>query len=233
MKKIKREGNEPRLVLHGGWEFTKDDGVDKTIAKLANGKILFIPNASRFPDKQIDRAVKKYRELKTEIILLNKNATVLPRDIKVVYLGGGQPAKLIEYFKHHPELLTDIKERWRRQKIVWCGCSAGAIVVMPKMLAPNSYGRGEVDLEAGLGLIKKNGLIIPHWNATDTEEIWRRKVEKVHREKLLITIDEYTALFWHKDGARVIGLGAVEIIQHGQRQIYKNGQTINNLEISY
>src|SRR3989344_424489 len=189
MNKIKQLTNDPRLVLVGGWEFMKDDGIDKEIARLANGKIVLIPDASNFPEKQIDRAIEKYKKYDTEILLLDNNARVIPKNIRVIYIGGGQPAKLIEYFKHHPELLQNIKDRWRKKEIIWCGSSTGAMVVTKEMLAPNSYGQGKVDLEPALAMIKNNAVIIPHWDATDTQEKWRQRALTVHREKLLVTID--------------------------------------------
>ncbi|MBI2097963.1 MAG: Type 1 glutamine amidotransferase-like domain-containing protein [Candidatus Vogelbacteria bacterium] len=221
----------PRLVLHGGWEFTKDDGVDKIISEFAGGKILLIPDASKFPEKQTERAVERYRLYKTRVLLLDKKAAVLPQGIRVLYVGGGQPTKLMTYFKNRPELLENIKAKWRRREITWCGCSAGAITIMPRMLAPNSYGRGEADLELALGLINNNAIVVPHWNADDTEEIWRQKVLKTHRGKLVITIDEHTALFWHQDKAEIIGLGTVGLACRGQHKIYKNGQMISGLKI--
>ena len=233
MKISTREENVPRLVLHGGWEFTEDDGVDKIISEFADGKILLIPDASKFTERQIERAVKKYRQYKTQVLLLDQSTTTLPHGFRVIYVGGGQPAKLMTYFKNRPELLEDIKIKWRRQEIIWCGCSTGAIAIMPAMLAPNSYGHGEADLEPALSLINNNAIVIPHWNAKDTEALWRQKVLMVHQDKLIITIDEHTALFWYQDKARVIGLGTVGINHNGSYQIYQSNEMISNLKIQY
>ena len=231
MNKIKQLTNDPRLVLVGGWEFMKDDGIDKEIARLANGKIVLIPDASNFPEKQIDRAIEKYKKYDTEILLLDNDAPVIPKNIRVVYIGGGQPAKLIEYFKHHPELLQNIKSRWHKKEIIWCGSSTGAMVVTKEMLAPNSYGQGEVDLEPSLTLIKNNAIFIPHWDSLDTQEKWRRKILTAHREKPLVTIDEYTSFFWYDNKAKVVGLGKVNIARNGDIKTYRDGETISDFPL--
>jgi len=77
---------KPRTVLIGGWEFTKDDGIDKKISDMSNRKIVLIPDASKFSEKQIDRATETYRRYNTEVQLLGEKAERVPEDINVVYL---------------------------------------------------------------------------------------------------------------------------------------------------
>ena len=220
-----------RSVLIGGWEFTKDDGIDQEIAKLAGGKILFIPDASKFPEKQIDRATIKYNNYNTKILLLNENLKSIPKGIKVIYLGGGQPEKLMEYFHNNPSLLKEIKGKWLKGEIILCGSSTGAMVQFKEMLAEDSRGKGNANLIPGLGLIKNNAFVAPHWNEPDGSAQWREKILEAHKEKLIITVDEYTGLFWGEDKAKVVGLGGVNIASNGKIRNYKNGEAIPTLPI--
>jgi peptidase E len=122
-------------VLVGGWEFTKEDGIDEEISKFADEKIVLIPDASNYPEKQVARAVETYKKYDVGVVLLDKNAEKIPEGIKVVYLGGGVPEKLMKYFESHKNLLEDIKEKWLKREIILCGSSTGAMVQFEKMLA--------------------------------------------------------------------------------------------------
>ncbi len=220
-----------RSILVGGWEFTKDDGIDEKIAEIANGKIVFMPDASRFPEKQIERAVGEYKKYNTEVLLLKENAEKIPQSVKVVYLGGGQPEKFMEYSQNHKNLLEDIKNKFLKGKVVLCGSSTGAMVQFKEMLAQDSRGRGNTNLMPALSFIKNNTIVVPHWNESNASLEWRDKLLKNHKDKLIITIDEYTSLFWGDDEARVFGLGTVNIIHNGLMKSYKNGEAILNLHL--
>lgn len=205
---------EPKIILVGGWEFIEDDGIDQRIAQLAGGKILFIPNASSSIDKQIERANTKYQQYQTEVILLESDANKIPDGIKVVYLGGGKPEKLLEYFSNHSELWNNIKECWQRKEIILAGSSTGAMIVFPQMLAHGSRGEGGSELTPALGLLKNNAIAIPHWDTGKPE--WREKIVADLPDKLLITLDEHTALFCNDQETEVVGLGKVRLIKNGQ-----------------
>ncbi len=220
----------PRLVLVGGWEFTQNDGIDEEIAKFATGKTLLIPGASKFPDKQVERAQEKYQQYNTKVLLLNPKATTLPEGVCMVYFGGGQPEKLMAYFTTRPALFANIKNEWQQREIVWCGSSTGAMVVFPQMLAHGSRGEGGTELVPGVGLIKNNAFVIPHWDKYHNDQTWRERIKATHVDKLIITIDEHTAIFWGEHEARVVGLGVVTIVDRGQEGVvYKNSEIIKSL----
>jgi len=221
----------PRVILVGGWEFTKEDGIDEKIANLTDGNILLIPDASKFPEKQIDRAIDVYKRYSTRVILLEEKAKKLPERTRVVYLGGGQPEKLMEYLMGHRSLLQDITERWLSRKIVLAGSSTGAMAQFEEMLAEDSRGRGRTNLIPGLGLIKNNAVVIPHWNEPNASYEWREEFLENHRGKQIITIDEYTALFWRDKSAEVVGLGTVNIVYEGKINVYKKGDIIKGLDL--
>ena len=222
----------PRLILVGGWEFTKDDGIDAEIAKLAGGKMVLIPNASKLPEKQVERAREKYIQYQTEILLLEDNVTALPEGVRVVYFGGGRPEKLVEYFANRLELFADIKNKWERGEIIWCGSSTGAMVVFPQMLANDSRGEGGTELVPGIGLIKNNAFVIPHWDKDHGDPSWRERIVTAHEDKLIITLDEYTALFWGDKESGVVGLGTVRIFDGGKEKgVYENSKAISNLSL--
>ena len=220
-----------RIVLVGGWEFMKDDGIDEEISKLAGGKMLLIPEASKFPEKQVNRAIEIYKKYKTDVLLLEKDSQTIPEDIKVVYISGGQPEKLMEYFQNHQDFLKDIKNKWLKRKIIICGSSTGAMVPFKEMLAEDSRGRGNTNLIPALNFIKNNVVAIPHWNEQNGSQEWRDKFVENHKEKLLIAIDEYTSLFWGDSEAKVIGLGTVNIIINKNMERYENNQVINNIHL--
>jgi cyanophycinase-like exopeptidase len=219
----------PRIILVGGWEFIKEDGIDEEIAKLASGKIVLISAATNFPERSINWAVEKYKKYQTEVLLLEEGVTAIPPEIKVVYMSGGHPEKLMEYLARHQELWQDIKSKWLNQEIILCGSSTGAMVMFKEMLAHGSRGSGDTKLMPGLGLIKNHAMVIPHWDKADDSPEWRARILMAHQDKLLITIDEYTALFWGDNKAKVVGLGKINIVAHGQMVTYTNSQMVLDL----
>jgi cyanophycinase-like exopeptidase len=58
---------------------------------------------------------------------------------------------------------------------------------------------------------------------------WKERIIEGHKDKTVITIDEYTGLFWGDDEARVVGLGEVKIFENGEMKSYKDGKTIKSL----
>src|SRR4051812_3387666 len=102
---------KPQLVLIGGWEFIKDDGIDAMIAGFSQGRIALIASASNTPERSFGWAKEKYEKYRTEVALID-NETKLPENLKVLYVSGGHPEKLMKYFGTHPELLNDIREKW-------------------------------------------------------------------------------------------------------------------------
>jgi len=220
-----------KSVLVGGWEFVKEDGIDKNISEMSNGKIVFIPDASKYLEKQTERAIDRYKKYNVEVLVLEEKAEEIPNGINVVYLGGGDPEKMMEYFQNHPGLLQNIKDKWLNGDITLCGSSTGAMVQFDEMLAIDSRGKGNNNLVPGLGLIKNRAVVIPHWNEAKGSQEWRRDFLQYHKDKLIITIDEYTGFFWEGLEAQVVGLGTVNIARNGEIQSYKNGDKI--LKIKY
>lgn len=132
--------------------------------------------------------------------------------LSIIYMGGGSQIKLRDELK-----ATGIDElvrpAWKYGDVVLAGSSAGAQVLFWEMLADpgdDTFGRGSHELTDGIGPMS-GGYAVPHFKEWVTEEFIER-VSKEHSDKLIIGIDEDTALRWKMGVSDVIGTGKVTLM---------------------
>ncbi|MBI3984165.1 Type 1 glutamine amidotransferase-like domain-containing protein [Candidatus Microgenomates bacterium] len=193
----------PKLILVGGWEWVKDDGVDDYIAKLAKGKIGLIPHASKEPGRKIQEMTQKYNQFGATPRVVDSADDLI--GLNVIYLSGGHPDLLMQSLSKL-ELAEPLKANWLAGGIVIAGSSSGAMVMFPKMMAHGSRMKGDVELTDGLGYVG-GAILVPHWDTAD--EDWKKRFRKTHEAKGIIAIDEHTALIWEDGKEKILGLGKV------------------------
>lgn len=126
----------------------------------------------------------------------------------VVFMQGGKPSKLLNKMKETgiDELL---RPAWKYGDVVLTGSSAGAMVLFWEMLKETDDQLG-TDLQPGMGPMS-GGFIVPHFDTRLSDEYKRELVEK-HGDKLIIGIDENTALRWRMGVCDVLGMGKVTLL---------------------
>lgn len=126
----------------------------------------------------------------------------------VVFMQGGNPAKLTAKMKETgiDELL---RPAWKYGDVVLTGSSAGAMVLFWEMLKTNSEGI-ESDLQPGMGPMG-GGFVVPHFDTRVSNELKQELIDK-HSDKLIIGVDEDTALRWRMGTCDVLGMGKVTLL---------------------
>lgn len=126
----------------------------------------------------------------------------------VVFMQGGSPSKLLDKMKDTgiDELL---RPAWKYGDVVLTGSSAGAMVLFWEMLEESDDELG-TDLQPGMGPMS-GGFVVPHFDNRVSSELKQGLVKK-HADKLIIGIDEDTALRWKMGVCDVIGTGKVTLM---------------------
>lgn len=126
----------------------------------------------------------------------------------IIYMGGGDQNKLRDELKR-TKIDELIRPAWKYGDVVLAGSSAGAMVYFWEMIADPDEGAGSVDLTEGVGPMG-GGLVVPHFNLCTKDYI--HTLTKEHGDKLIIGIDENTALRWCRGACDVLGSGKVTLL---------------------
>ncbi len=128
--------------------------------------------------------------------------------LSIIYMGGGSQIKLRDELK-----ATGIDElvrpAWKYGDVVLAGSSAGAMVLFWEMLLDPEFDPERVDLTEGIGPMA-GGIVMPHWDIT--KQYVRDNLVAAHSDKLIIGIDENTALRWKMGTCDVLGTGKVTLL---------------------
>lgn len=126
----------------------------------------------------------------------------------VIYMGGGSQIKLRDELKATgiDEL---IRPAWKYGDVVLAGSSAGAMVLFWEMLLDPEFDPERVDLTDGIGPMA-GGIVMPHWDIT--KQSVKDNLVNTHPDKLIIGIDEDTALRWRMGVCDVLGTGKVTLL---------------------
>lgn len=127
----------------------------------------------------------------------------------VVYLHGGWSRQLVRKLK---ETGIDqlLRQAWKAGDVVLAGSSAGAMVLFWDMLDEDIDENLSLDLIEGMGPMG-GGFAVPHFSNWISDEYKKNLVEK-YSDKLIIGIDENTALRWQRGVCDVIGTGKVTLL---------------------
>lgn len=126
----------------------------------------------------------------------------------IIYMSGGSQIKLRDELKATgiDEL---IRPAWKYGDVVLAGSSAGAMVLFWEMLLDPELDPERADLTEGIGPMA-GGVVMPHWDVT--KESVKDNLVKAHGDKLIIGIDENTALRWRMGTCDVLGVGKVTLL---------------------
>jgi cyanophycinase len=138
----------------------------------------------------------------------------------IIYMGGGSQIKLRDELKSTgiDEL---IRPAWKYGDVVLAGSSAGAMVLFWEMLLDPEFDPERVDLTDGIGPMA-GGIVMPHWDIT--KQHVKDNLIATHSDKLIIGIDENTALRWRRGRCDVLGTGKVTLMGRSEG-VYGSGET--------
>lgn len=126
----------------------------------------------------------------------------------IIYMGGGSQVKLRDELKS-TKIDELFRPAWKYGDVVLAGSSAGAMVLFWEMLSDPEFDPERVDLTEGVGPMA-GGIMMPHWNVT--KQSVRDSLVETHGDKLIIGIDENTALRWKMGVCDVLGTGKVTLL---------------------
>lgn len=196
------------------------------LADLAKpeGKIGYIGFAST----DENRARKKTKEVGD--YFASKNIELVQIETKddcyglgVILIGGGNQNKLLEKL-HQTEIDELLRPAWKYGDVVLAGSSAGAQVLFWEMLSDpgdDTFGRGSIELTAGMGPMS-GGFVIPHFSEWTTAD-FNTRAQAAYADKLIIGVDENTALRWRTGVCDVLGQGSVTLMGRSGG-VFKKGE---------
>lgn len=140
----------------------------------------------------------------------------------VVYLSGGKPGFLLATLRG--TRAWDAVLHVYQQGGVLAGCSAGAMILGARLLAPRlRLGWPWVFADA-CGLVP-HSVIFPHYDAMP-QRIFALVRASLPPALTMIGVDEHTALISDPDGWQVHGRSGVEIASDGERRRYRSGERV-------
>jgi cyanophycinase len=140
----------------------------------------------------------------------------------VVYFSGGKPGFLLAALQG--------TRAWDAVRAVYdhggvlAGCSAGAMILGAKLLAPRLRLGWPWLLADAFGLVPGT-IIIPHYDAAPAR-IFALLRAGLPPTLTMLGIDEDTALISDADGWQVVGRSGIEIAGAGQRKRYRSGERV-------
>ncbi len=146
--------------------------------------------------------------------------------LSILYMGGGSQIKLRDELKAN-KIDELVRPAWKYGEVVLAGSSAGAMVLFWEMLLDPEFDPDRVDLTEGIGPMA-GGIVMPHWDVT--KQSVKDNLLKTHSDKLIIGIDENTALRWKMGVCDVLGTGKVTLLGrssgiYGPREEFDLGST--------
>jgi cyanophycinase len=205
------------LIAIGGHE---DHGEDRRIlrvvaARLGDGPLALVTAASRHPEGYVSKYLTSFRELGVTVVPVPADAhdaAGILASAGGVFLTGGKQARLVRFFTRNG-LLEGLRAVHERGAVI-AGTSAGASsqaeVMMLRGPGTSSPGSVQIELGAGLGLIR--GVIIDQHFAERGRGGRLRAAVAARPDCVGIGIDEDTAVEFRGGSFVVHGSGAVTII---------------------
>ncbi|MFD2646613.1 cyanophycinase [Devosia albogilva] len=224
MTKAKSGPKQGTLIIIGGHE---DHDGDKVILKevashVRNGKLVLATIVSHEPDGYLEKYQASFAELGvghvTELYVedrteANDEAKLKALDdVQAVFFSGGDQLRITSQIGGTP-VVDRVMEIYRSGGVI-AGTSAGASMMSDTMLVKGTSGAsfrvGDVRMAPGLGLLP-NTIIDQHFAERGRIGRLIGAVSQNPRE-LGIGIDEDTAIVVEGDQFRVIGSGAVYLV---------------------
>jgi cyanophycinase len=222
--KTKSASGEGTLVIIGGHEDHEGDKVilKEVASRVPNGKLVLATVASHEPEGYLEKyqasfaalgvrqVTELYVEDRTEA---NDEAKLKALDgVEAVFFSGGDQLRITSQIGGTP-IFERVMEIYRAGGVI-AGTSAGASMMSDTMLVKGTSGAssrvGDVRMAPGLGLLP-NTIIDQHFAERGRIGRLIGAVSQNPRE-LGIGIDEDTAIVVEGDEFRVIGSGAVYLV---------------------
>lgn len=127
----------------------------------------------------------------------------------VVYMHGGWSRLLVDRLK---ETGIDklLRQAWKAGDVVLVGSSAGAMALFWEMIDEDKDEKLSPRLVEGIGPMG-GGFVVPHYDTWAPKDVVEQ-LRLEHPDKLIIGIDENTALRWRRGICDVVGVGKVTLL---------------------
>lgn len=233
-----------RILLVGGDEFRPAcAAMDAGILALTGPtppRVAIIPTAAALenPARAADNGVRHFAGLGAAAYGIN---IIQPSDARdptlvsqiagaaVIYFTGGSPEHLLAVLAGSP-LLDAVREA-NAAGAVWCGSSAGAMVLGQRMRRPAASGGGVNALSIIPGI-----MVLPHHERSDPAAVAAQlamELDETDASGLVaLGIDGAAGILLDADGASVAGAGGVIVYRAGGWQRYAAGDRIPDLTIA-
>lgn len=233
-----------RILLVGGDEFRPAcAAMDAGILALTGPtppRVAIIPTAAALenPARAADNGVRHFAGLGADAYGIN---IIQPSDARdpalvsqiagadVIYFTGGSPEHLLAVLSGSP-LLDAVREA-NAAGAVWCGSSAGAMVLGQRMRRPAASGGGVNALSIIPGI-----MVLPHHERSDPAAVAAQlamELDETDASGLVaLGIDGAAGVLLDSDGAAAVGAGGVTVYRAGGWQRYAVGDRIPDLTIA-
>lgn len=230
------------MALLGSGEFEPwTQGADRWLLDRASGDgtVLILPTASAPEgdavfDRWADMGLQHYRGLgvPAEVLPLKTSEDANDRGLSaklatasMAYFSGGNPASLAGVLRGSlfwKELLAAMG-----RGMAYTGCSAGIACLGELAVDSAAHLRGDRDIwKPGLQMFP--GVQFgPHWDALDTyvPGLQAMFIAAVPVDRMLVAIDEHTALVGDGVSWQVMGSGAASRRRNGEWQTFRSGES--------
>ena len=233
-----------RILLVGGDEFrpayaAMDAGI-LALTGQTQPRVAIIPTAAALenPARAADNGVRHFARLGADAYGIN---IIQPSDARdpalvsqiagaaVIYFTGGSPEHLLSVLAGSP-LLDAVREA-NAAGAVWCGSSAGAMVLGQRMRRPSASGGGANALSIIPGI-----MVLPHHERSDPAAVAAQlamELDETDASGLVVLgIDGATGVLLDPDGASVAGAGGVTVYRAGGWRRYAAGDGIPDLTVA-
>ncbi len=222
------------LALAGGAEFQRGcEIMDVPLVLEARGptlgRVAIVPTAAARENPQLaaDNGVRYFRHnlhvMAEAVMIIDAASAADPRLARrlrhatLIYLTGGDPDYLLATLRGSPAWQA-IREAYELGTVL-AGSSAGAMALCQLMWRP-----GHDDWEPGLGLVGGIALL-PHHASQPAERVWTLR-NRLPEAVTLVGLDEMTALIWHANAWRVVGLGTASVYRRAEPEVYHMGDLV-------
>ena len=226
------EERQPRkgtLIIIGGHEDRDPEGKREILREVARqvdgGKLVLATVASHQPQGYFDDYEKAFADLKlgelVELYVEERSAANEPSkldtldDAAGVFFSGGDQLRITSQIGD-TQIEAKVRRLFQRGGLI-AGTSAGAAAMSDTMLvkgtSSESHRIGDLHMAPGLGLIRD---VIIDQHFAERGRFGRLLGAVAHNPRVLgLGIDENTAVIVHGDRFRVIGSGAVYVVDGG------------------
>ena len=229
-----------RILLVGGDEFRAScAGMDRRVLEVAgatNPRVAIVPTAAAFenPGLAASNGVRHFTGLGASAFGLDvvrredaENPRVAAQldGAHVIYFTGGSPEHLHSVLAGSP-LLSAVSEACAAGAI-WCGSSAGAMVLGSVMRRPSSGS----PVSPALGIVP-NVMVLPHHERSDPNAVTEQLSGSATVDLTVLGIDGGSGVLLDADGATALGAGNVTVYRSGEWRRYAAGDSVPDLTVN-